>query len=72
MNPQLNHRVASEHIADLRRDPKRQQDAQVAKHERFVVRVMAQLRRERPGRPPARPSDAEPTTRATDAAAAEA
>jgi hypothetical protein len=72
MNPQLNHRVANEHIADLRRDAKRQQDAQVARHESFVVRVMAQLWRERPGRPPARPRDAERTTRATDAATAEA
>jgi hypothetical protein len=52
---------ANEHIAYLRRDAKRQQDAQVAKHESFVVRVMEQLWRERPDRPPARPSDAEPT-----------
>lgn len=72
MNPQLNHRVAGEHITDLRRDAKRQHHAQVAKQERFVVRVMAQLRRERPGRPPARTRDAEPTTRTIDAAAAEA
>jgi hypothetical protein len=72
MNPQLNRRVADEHIADLRHDAKRQQDAQVAQHESFVVPVMAQLRRERPGRPPARPRDAERTTRTTDAAAAEA
>jgi len=75
MYGELNYCLSNEHIADLRRAADRQRFAQVAKHESFLVRLLARMRRrERPiaDRAPARLSDAELRTRPTDAAAAEA
>jgi hypothetical protein len=75
MYGELNYRLSNEHIADLRRAADQQRFAPFAKHESFYVRSLARMRRrQRPiaDRVPARLSDAELTTRPTDAAAAEA
>ena len=74
MHGELNHLLANEHIADLGRAAERERFAQFAKHESFLLRVVAQLRRERAIRPPApaRLTNAETATGTTDAAAAKA
>jgi hypothetical protein len=75
MNPELNYRLANEHIADLRRAAERDWFAGFANHESFLARAIARLRsRQRTvgHRAPARPSDAETATAVTDAATAEA
>ena len=75
MHGELDHLLANEHVADLRRAAERQRFARFAKQDSSVARVMACLRRrERPisHRAPARLGDAEPTTGVTDAAAVKA
>jgi hypothetical protein len=75
MHGELNHLLAKEHIADLRRAAEREWFAEFAKHESFLVRAVARLRRRERlirDRAPARLNDVETATGATDAAAAEA
>ena len=44
MQPQLNHLVANEHIAGLRRAAERERFARGAKHESLLTRVITSLR----------------------------
>ncbi len=44
MQPQLNHLVANEHIAGLRRAAERERFARDAKHEGLLTRLIAPLR----------------------------
>ena len=72
MQPQLNHLVANEHIADLRRAVERERFARFAKHESLLAHLIAPLRGRgwlNAERSPARRRDAESPTSATDAAA---
>lgn len=73
MQPQLNHQVANERIADLTRAAERERFARSTKPESLVSRMTAVLRRRRRpiGQPEqARLSERDSTTGATDAAAA--
>ena len=75
MNPQLNHRAANEHIADLTRAAERERLTRFAQHESLLARLTARVRgHERLiiQRAPARLSERESATGATDAAATEA
>ena len=72
MQPQLNHLVANEHIADLRRGAERERFARFARHESLLARLIAPVRgrgRLIVERAPARRSEAESAAAATDAAA---
>lgn len=72
MQPQLNHLVANEHIADLRRGAERERFARFAKHESLLARLIAPVRGRgwlNAERAPARRSEAESPAAPTDAAA---
>lgn len=71
MQPQLNHLVANEHIAELRRAAERERFARFAKHESLLARLIAPVRGRgwlNAERAPAR-REAESPAAATDAAA---
>ena len=72
MQPQLNHLLANDHIADLRRAAEHERLAGLAKHESLLARFSALLRG-RGGviveRLPARRSEAASAAAATDASA---